>query len=246
LFEKGRLAILVDESSASASEILAGAIQDWDRGIIVGRRTFGKGLVQQQFQLTDGGALRLTIARYYTPLGRNIQKPYNKGKQEYEQELIQRFHDGEVVAGDTSKPKGQAYKTPGGHLVYGGGGITPDVFVPYDTSNQPKQITELYFKGTINNFVYNYFIENKKYLQSFKTPADFEKQFVPGEKEWQQLSAYAKKDTIDLTGVSGTAKTEMLKRLEALIARQIWRTEGYFEINNLTDQMVAKAMDTVK
>ena len=246
LFEKGKLAVLVDETSASASEILAGALQDWDRATIIGRRTFGKGLVQQQFQLTDGGALRLTIARYYTPLGRNIQKPYNKGKQEYEQELIQRFHDGEVVVGDTSKPKGQAYKTPGGHLVYGGGGITPDVFVPYDTSNQPKQITELYFKGTINNFVYNYFIENKKYLQSFKTPADFEKQFVPGEKEWQQLSAYAKKDTIDLTGVSGTAKTEMLKRLEALIARQIWRTEGYFEINNLTDQMVAKAMDSVK
>ena len=106
VFEKGKLVVLVDETSASASEILSGALQDWDRATLIGRRTFGKGLVQQQFGLSDGSALRLTIARYYTPLGRNIQKPYDKGREQYEEELIERFHDGEVVRGDTTKPIG--------------------------------------------------------------------------------------------------------------------------------------------
>ncbi|MEN9686609.1 MAG: hypothetical protein RLZZ28_2395, partial [Bacteroidota bacterium] len=111
IFEKGKMIVLIDEGSASASEVLAGALQDWDRATILGRRSFGKGLVQQQFQLTDGSAVRLTIARYYSPLGRNIQKSYAKGKQQYEEELSERFHNGEVVKGDTAKPTGQAFKT---------------------------------------------------------------------------------------------------------------------------------------
>ncbi len=246
LFETGKLAVLVDETSASASEILSGALQDWDRGTIIGRRTFGKGLVQQQFMLTNGSALRLTIARYYTPLGRNIQKPYNKGKDAYEDELIERFHNGEVVMGDTSKPSGKAYKTPAGRLVYGGGGITPDVFVPFDTTTQPKEITRLYMKGTLNKFVYNYYMQNKSYLQSFKSPVDFAKQFTAGEKEWQQLAQAAQKDSINLSTVPAAAKTDMLKRLQALIARQIWRTEGYFEVNNIGDPMISKALEAVK
>ena len=135
LFETGSLIVLVDETSASASEVLTGALQDWDRATIIGRRTFGKGLVQQQFTLSDGSAVRLTIARYYTPLGRNIQKPYNKGKENYEEELLNRFHDGELVKPDLSAVKGKPFKTPKGHLVYGGGGITPDIFIPFDTAH---------------------------------------------------------------------------------------------------------------
>src|SRR6476469_9027278 len=134
LFEKGSLTVLVDETSASASEVLAGALQDWDRATIVGRRTFGKGLVQEQFQLTDGSALRLTVARYYSPLGRNIQKPYAEGYDKYEEEVMDRFHNGEVLKGDTTKKSGPAFRTPKGRIVYGGGGITPDIYVPFDTA----------------------------------------------------------------------------------------------------------------
>ncbi len=246
VFEKGELTVLVDESSASASEILSGALQDWDRATIIGRRTFGKGLVQQQFPLTDGGALRLTVARYYTPLGRNIQKPYNKGINDYEGELMHRFNDGEVVHGDTAEPKGPPFKTKAGHIVYGGGGITPDIFIPYDTSSQPKQVMQLYLKGTLNSFVYHYYMENKSLLQNFKTPAELYNKFRHSEKEWQQLTAFAAKDTIDLNTVSAKAKAGLLNRFQSMLARQLWRTEGYYEVSNQTDPMIKKAMETMK
>lgn len=245
LFETGKLVVLVDETSASASEILSGALQDWDRATIIGRRTFGKGLVQQQFQLTDGSALRLTIARYYTPIGRNIQKPYNKGKEKYEEELINRFHNGEVVQGDTSKPAGPAFKTPGGHIVYGGGGITPDIFVPFDTTAQPDAISELYLKGTLSNFVYHYYIQNKNYFKQFDSPTSFAQQFTIGDKEWNALIDFAHKDSIRLETLPAKAKAEFLPRLEAFLARQIWRTEGYFEVMNPKDAMVNKALEFI-
>lgn len=246
VFEKGKLTVLVDETSASASEILSGALQDWDRADIIGRRTFGKGLVQQQYPLSDGGAVRLTVARYYTPLGRNIQKPYDKGFEQYEDELIERFHNGEVVHGDTSKPTGKAYKTPAGHLVYGGGGITPDIFIPFDTTSQSSTLLQLYAKGTLNRFVYVYYMNNRPQLKTIKNPSDLYAQFKPGEKEWQQLVAYAAKDTIDLNKVSATQKADLLQKLQAMLARQIWRTEGYYEVTNATDPMIKKALEVMK
>ena len=247
LFEKGKLTVLVDETSASASEILSGALQDWDRATIIGRRTFGKGLVQQQFNLSDNGALRLTVARYYTPLGRNIQKPYaDKNHDEYENELMHRFQDGEVVHGDTSKPAGPSFKTPAGHIVYGGGGITPDIFIPFDTTAQPTPVLQLYMKNTLNNFVYEYYIHNKTYLQTFKTPLDLYAQFKPGEKEWQQLSDFAKKDTIDISTVPLKAKADLLQKLQAMMARQIWRSEGFYEVSNENDTMIKKALEVMK
>ncbi|MDB5232542.1 MAG: carboxy-terminal processing protease [Chitinophagaceae bacterium] len=246
LFETGKLAVLVDETTASASEILVGALQDWDRATIIGRRTFGKGLVQQPFQLSDGSGLRLTVARYYTPVGRNIQKPYNKGKEQYEEELIQRFHNGEVVIGDTAKPQGKAYKTPGGRLVYGGGGITPDVFVPYDTTTQPKQILELYMKGTLSEFIYKSYIRNRNFFNTLKSPEELAQQYHPSEKEWNELKQFAEQDSISLDKVPAKAKAEMLTRLQPLMARQMWRTEGYYEISNKTDPMLAKALAALK
>ncbi len=246
IFEKGKLTVLVDESTASASEILSGALQDWDRATIIGRRTFGKGLVQQQFNLTGGAAVRLTIARYYTPLGRNIQKPYNKGREQYEEELMQRFHDGEVVHGDTAKPTGPAFKTQSGRIVYGGGGITPDIFVPFDTTTQSKLLTQMYIRSTLSNFVYNYYMEHKAGLQTFKTPADLYKGFKPSDTEWKQLAEYAQKDSVDIQSASAKTKADILNILPALLARQIWRTEGYFEVSNQNDPVVKKALETLK
>ncbi|MDR6338425.1 carboxyl-terminal processing protease [Filimonas zeae] len=243
LFETGKLVVLVDESSASASEILAGALQDWDRATIIGRRTFGKGLVQQPFQLSDGGMLRLTIARYYTPLGRNIQKPYDKGKEQYQSDWIDRLHNGELVKADTSTPKGKAYKTPGGHVVYGGGGITPDIFVPFDTSSQPRPIIDLYLKGTLNNFIYNYYITNKSTFSQFKTPEQFASQFEAGAKEWDALNTFARKDSINLSSIAAKSKTDFMQTIKAQLARQIWRTAGYYEVMNLQDPMVKKALE---
>ncbi len=246
MFEKGKLVVLIDETTASASEILAGALQDWDRATIIGRRSFGKGLVQQQFPLSNGGALRLTVARYYTPLGRSVQKSYAGGKDKYEAELMHRFVDGEVVHGDTSTPGGKAYKTPGGHLVYGGGGITPDIFIPFDTASQPHAVIQLYQKGTLTNFVYQYYLHNKSFFQAMKSPADLYNQFKPGEKEWQAFVGFAKKDSIDISTVPAVAKKSLLENIQALMARQRWRTEGYYEIDNHMDEAVQKALDVLK
>lgn len=246
LFEKGKLVILVDETSASASEVLSGALQDWDRATIVGRRTFGKGLVQQQFQLSDGSAVRLTVARYYTPLGRNIQKPYNKGKEKYEEELMNRFNSGELVKADTSKPTGPAFKTPSGRMVYGGGGITPDYFVAYDTSKLQPLLSKLYYKNTLSNFVYRYYMLRKNYFQTFQTAQQLNQKFIPAENEWQQLISFAAKDSIQLNKFEKKDRTEILQKIQGLMALQIFGNTGYFEIINSNDSVVKKGLAVLK
>jgi carboxyl-terminal processing protease len=217
-------------------------LQDWDRATIVGRRTFGKGLVQEQFELSDGSALRLTVARYYSPLGRNIQKPYTNGYEKYEEEITERFHDGEVLKGDTSKIKGPAFKTPKGRLVYGGGGIMPDVYVSFDTASMGKDVVKLYMKGTLSNFIYTYYMQHKPEISQYKTPEQLAQNFKAGETEWTALKSFATRDSVDLNNVSAKDKADLIKRIPSLIARQVWRYEGYYEVMNTTDKFVQKAL----
>lgn len=241
-FEQGKLIVLIDEGSASASEIVSGAVQDWDRGLIIGRRSFGKGLVQEPFELSDGSAIRLTVARYYTPSGRSIQKPYDIGYNAYEEEIYHRFEDGELQ--DSSKVKRKdstIYKTANGRIVYSKGGIMPDVFVPIDTSYQNEYTTTVVSAGLINQFAYDYVDRNRTKLKRFATVMDFKNQF--SEDLFTAFVAYCKSK-----GVSGNfadirrAQPYISRQLKALIARQIWRDTGYFAITNSYDQTILKAI----
>ena len=243
-FEDGRLVVLVDEGSASASEVIAGAIQDWDRGIIVGRRTFGKGLVQEQFNLSGGAALRLTVARYYTPAGRSIQKSYANGRSAYNDEVYERFHNGEVQSADTVKlSTGVAFKTKGGRTVYAGGGITPDVFVPIDTAGFITDVAPLFSNQNFGKFIYQYYIRNKAEFDKYKTPAEFSSRFNPGEEALSKLGEYASKHKINLPAFPDRYKVEMGKRIKTWMARQIWGMPGYYEVSNIYDLTVQKARE---
>jgi len=247
LFEKGELVLLINESSASASEVLAGALQDWDRATIIGRRSFAKGLVQEQYTLSDGSALRLTVARYYTPLGRSIQKPYDKGKESYQHEVSERFNNGELLRTDTSYAhNGKVYTTRKGKKLYGGGGITPDIFVAIDTNTLRSVPARLYTSGTIYNYVYNYFVANRQSLTQYKDAMDFASGFKEEQQLFEGLKDFAKKDSIIIPPLAPEREKEVKRWLMSLLARQIWRSEGYFELTNKDDRAVQKALEILK
>jgi len=238
------LVLLVDEFSASASEVIAGALQDWDRATIIGRRTFGKGLVQEPFDLSDGSQLRLTVSKYYTPSGRNIQKPFDKNHDLYGEEVYGRFHNGQSTVQDTGRHSGPVYKTMNKkRTVYGGGGIMPDIFVPYDTSRFSSNLNALFYQQNFGKFIYQYYLKNQTYFKGFKSATDFAKKFNPTEESWQQLIEYSRKDSINLSTVTERDKNEINRRFKSYMAIQIWRMEGYYEVNNFYDSTVQKGVE---
>jgi carboxyl-terminal processing protease len=247
IFETGKLIVLIDEGTASASEILSGALQDWERATIVGRRSFGKGLVQEQYQLTDGSGLRLTVARYFTPLGRSIQKSYSEGIEAYEHDLINRFKEGEMTYADSIKHTNEKrFTTASGKILYGGGGITPDVFVPYDTTLFAKNIMHALLSGTLNRFVYVNYLNHLKDFQKYPSPKIFNEKYVVTDQTLNALKQYAQKDSIKLNPENKIERSILIRQIKVLTAREIWRTEGFYEVNNKYDSTVAKALELMK
>lgn len=242
VFETGKVIVLIDELTASAAEILAGALQDWDRATIVGRRSFGKGLVQEQYGLSDGSAIRLTVARYYTPTGRSIQRPYDKGKKIYMEEIINRYENGEFINPDSlHHPSDEkVYTTSSGKKVYGGGGITPDVYVPLDTTSFTHNVTRLYLDGRFSNFIYQYYTAHQAVFGQYKSPTDLAQHFQNTGDAWKQLEAYALKDSIFLHKIPAQDKAAIEQRMKAFLARLKWRSQGFYEVYNLYDPVFQK------
>lgn len=251
LFEEGQLVILTDEYSASASEILSGAIQDWDRGLIVGRRTYGKGLVQRPMPLTDGSEIRLTIARYYTPTGRHIQKPY-QDTESYRKDLNQRYLNGEFFLKDSIKlPDSLMYKTlKTKRTVYGGGGIMPDVFVALDTTESSSYFADLIQGGHVNSFIFKYVNMNRAtLLKSYPSIKEFKANFVCDAAFMDSFFAYVAQEdsTLKFNEDEYRRSENLIKlRLKSVIAQDLWGTNEMFQIYNDTNEILQEAIQQIQ
>jgi carboxyl-terminal processing protease len=243
LLKDVELVVLIDEGSASASEIIAGAIQDNDRGLVIGRRSFGKGLVQEQSNWPDGSATRLTIARYYTPTGRCIQKPYDGVTHEYESELeLESLDDSTKYSTDSA----QAYLTPNGKIVYGGGGIYPDILIESDTSEITDYYIGLLYHGIFYQFCFEYADRERDRLLKYNSAANFTKNFTVNKKLVDEFVLYAEKYGIKYNSSSFIKSNDwIIIRIKSGIGRNIWGEEGYFPVINTKDPYVQKALEAL-
>lgn len=247
VFETGRLIVLANEGTASASEVLIGALQDYDRATIVGRRTFGKGLVQEQFELSDGSGLRLTVARYFTPLGRSIQKSYENGKEAYSHDIMDRYKNGEMANADSIHQKNEKqYITKSGRKLFGGGGITPDVFVPVDTIPLDHSIMRSMMTGALTQFVYLNYLHHQNEFTQFTDPKLFQQNYKVDDSTLKKFKTFAARDSIQFDFNNTQQKTQAEKQIKIFTARQIWQTQGYFEASNPYDEVINRALSIIK
>ncbi len=248
LFEEGKLVVLIDQGSASASEIVSGAVQDWDRGLIVGRRSFGKGLVQKPFMLPDGSAVRLTISRYYTPSGRCIQKPYDDGAESYYKEKYDRYTSGELFSLDSlDLPDSLKYFTNNKRVVYGGGGILPDLFVPIDTSRSSAYFSKVVRKGAMNQFALKYANDNrKKLLRSYKDVQAFAREFVIDvDLETEMTNFFANEGVPFDEEEFNRSKDWIHLRFKASVARNIYDNSAFYYVINEINESFNKALEVL-
>ena len=250
LFSDGRLVVMTNQYSASASEITSGAIQDWDRGLVVGRRTFGKGLVQRPIPFPDGSMIRLTVAHYYTPTGRDIQKPYTKGDQKaYHEDMLERFNHGELMHADSIKYidslKVETLKLH--RPIYGGGGIYPDKFVPLDTTEFTQYYRNVVAKGLINRYVINYVDKNRADIKrKFKNDDAFVKGFAVTPAMLAELDESAKKEGIEYNAEEAATSAPLFSMIiKALIGRDIYDNATYFKVYNLHDPIFREALELI-
>lgn len=248
-FETGKLVVLIDESSASASEIVSGAVQDWDRGLIVGRRSFGKGLVQKPLMLPDGSAIRLTTSRYYTPTGRCIQKPYEDGKEAYIMEKYERLESGELTSLDSiDLPDSLKFETiHNGRTVYGGGGIMPDVFVPLDTSRTSDYYVELWSNGVFNTFCLEWVDANRDVMsERYDSFESFNDKFVVAEL-WDEFLQAAEDAEVEFDQEGYDISKELIDlRIKATIAQNFWGTPQFYQVMNMANDIFLRALEVLE
>ncbi len=248
LFEKGDLKILIDEGTASASEIVAGAVQDLGRGTIIGRRSYGKGLVQEQFNFGDGSAMNLTVARYYTPSGRSIQKSYKRGVKEYRAEINERYVRGEMSSLDSTladtllNVADKKFKTNNGKTVYGGGGILPDVFVAIDTTGYSKTYREIMSKSLLSDYVYKKLINSVK-IANYANAADFTDKFNVDDLLLSDFLKFCSSKIKNISELDSSKSKELLrKQMKALAAQYFFNDEGFYRVQNTFDPEVSAAL----
>jgi len=248
-FEDGKLVVLINENTASASEIIAGAVQDLERGTIIGRRSFGKGLVQEQFDFGDGSALNLTIARYYTASGRSIQKSYKKGNDAYYSEVKDRYRNGELSSdgkalNDSLYNKSKTFTTKSGKVLYGGGGIMPDIYIPVDTTGYTDFYYELSGRGVLNDVLYNHLLSQNLVYQSTD---ELIRNFKLNEPDIKRLIQMAAKRNIKASESKiDSSRKEIETQLKALLARYYFGDDGFYKVLNSGDQAIIRSLEVFK